>query len=465
LTQSISQHSLADAWSKGLRWLQLKFNFHLGLSLARHHLLAWCWLLAAVVLAVRCGWDVYDGGAVLGLFSLPWAAWLMRRFWVARYHREDLLRELDGRLKLHHALHCAARELGPWPELQHLRQAQQLYGIRYSKALGAPSLGVAILLVALWIPLDESPALASTVLNPWALQDMEQWLEKLQEDPQFKSETLQNWAKSLEELKQKESTATPQQAAALREATDRLHDEMQSSLGEAQSTLSQLEAQNQALQREFQRNLSLNASGEAQPSSSSDPKHFMPQGAAENLQKLLAQARQLQLAWTPPSNSALGQALQSKSLQGLEYLPELQATLRESLARCESCLGIKPSKGSCSGTETCSGNSCTNPGYCSGSQLGMVGVSHGRGDADLTFGPPSEILPLSNLETLPANQVPQLGDRLESQLRAPEATGTPWSPTEASPKAQKPAESTGVIWKSRLRPEEQQVLRRIQPSP
>ena len=432
---------LSQAWTRGLRRLRRKFNAHLLLSLSRPHLLAWFWFGAAAILAWRCGWDGRTLGAIAGVVMGLWSAWLGRRFGLVAYRDEDILRELDRALELHHALYCAQRQLSPWPDLALLRQAQQRYRVNGPKALGVPTIGLGFLLVATWFPINDQPAPLPAVVNPWAVQDMEQWLKQLEADQNFDPETLKNWAKSLEEIREKSNSATAQEAASLREAIDRHHEDLKAAIGEAQNTLSELKVQSQELQK----------SG-ARPQSPLTPQSAsVNKSASERMDQLLAKARKMQLSWSPSTMKGKdSKALKVENIQGLNRLPELQASLQESLANCKKCTGKMSGQG---------GDHCGAEG-----KAGNGGVSRGRGDAPLRFGAPKETLLLSSLEALPQSQSPQVGDKMETQLQHPETNPNPWQSGQNGAQVELPAKVSGVIWKNRLRPEEQQILFRFHKS-
>ncbi|MBF0196482.1 MAG: hypothetical protein HQL32_02175 [Planctomycetes bacterium] len=445
-------------WPKFLSSLTLWVNALYFLDLCRAHILPWFWGSCFIILAWRLEINAKFLLAFWGGISIVWLIYLVFTALRSRFKSDDILRDLDESLHLHHALHCAEKGLVPWPGKEYYLKAKSLYRIDFAKLFNKPILGCLFLLLAYCLPLPEKQIAESVTANPWAMEEIETWLEDLSQDPSLEQEQLEEWAKELNELANTEDISSELGASALHEATDRLKEELESSLSETQMTL-------QDIQNELNALLS-SASGDNTQSSellknlSSSGNESLAEGAqslqisSKRLQELLEKAKELQLSWKPmakPGNCSSCNSLSSSNTLtprkmcksgSCSSLPSIQESLKISLANCSSCLGIKP-------------------GNCSGSKPGKGGVSRGRGDAPLQFGNSAEALSLANLENLPQNTQMELGEKLKTSLVEPEKTKDSWENGRGGGVVKKPLPSSGVVWKQRLRPEEKKVLYRM----
>lgn len=329
----------------------------------------------------------------------------------------------DRQLQMHHALHCARQGIGEWPEERKLRETKSRVQVNL-KPFALPVLaGVAALILAKVWPLNEAMAINSQPINAWQLKDIEEIIEELKKDEYLEELVLKKWEEQTREMKNTNSESSD--PAAILEAGDRLESQIKNSVSKTESVLEQMSSQVALLQHMKAENA---------------PQHLV-NTQDKRLSELMKQAKNMQLSWQPPKECQQpGGPSNGMKTFDQNQLQKLSEALEESLGSCSSCTGNKPSRKK--GTQP-SGK----PG-------------RGKQDADMSYGKPTAPLALKKLEALPEARDMILGEKLETQFRAPDQEGTTTSIKTTGQKAAESDQASGAIWKMKLRPDERQFLYR-----
>jgi hypothetical protein len=401
--------------------------------------------------------------------ALAWMLWLSRwpRFLIKR---EQVVRRLDSALGLDHDLFLAEEGRGAWPDADVLQRAKSVFRLKAFKPLGIMMCGIVVLSYATMVTVEPNAkdAVHSPSLNPWLVEEMEQSLGFLEEDEGLAQETIEEWKQELQALKDQarqnrdadaEASAFQNQQAKLREATDRLHEEMIRSVSETQFTLEQLRDRVGALSREARERAWKVSRSASEPSERLNRQEHQALAKDARLNEMLEKAQNLRLSWKPSATGASQSTMQNMSAslsssalrRELQNLPNLQSSIEQSLKACSSCTGSAGNVGTGKIAGSMQGE---------GHIPGRGGVGRGGMDAALTLGKEQPPLPLNNLQALPAAEKPQLGDHLEQLDLAPETNDSPWRSVSSGGQAQEAPNSTGIMWKTRLTPAEKKLLHR-----
>jgi hypothetical protein len=341
------------------------------------------------------------------------------RFRKVKFMEQDIVEITDRHLEAHHALHCATKGISDWPGDSMLKEAQRGFKINF-KAFALPLMGglCALMLAKLW-PLSQVVDLNSQAINSWQMKEIDKKIEHLKEDEHLDELVLKKWEKESQDLKN--TTSKSDNPAALLEAGDRMESQIKNSVSKVESVLEKMSSQVALLKQ-------MNADGVPQHLKSAQDKR---------LSELMKQAKNMQLSWSPPSDCQKpGQESNGMKSFDQDQLEKLSKSLEDSLSHCQSCLGKKKGR------------------------LASGKPSKGASDADMSYGKPSAPLSLNKMEALPEAKEMRLGEKLETQYRAPEKGSTSTTLKATGQKALDSDQASGVIWKMKLRPDERQFLYR-----
>ena len=166
-------------------------------------------VFALVVLMVRSLHAGSTPGAMLLAVAGGGTALLIAAaaFLLARRHfidQKTALTRLEDRLGLHNSLTAAAHGVADWPPLPGGELQDFSGGLRWNApAVVFPLLSAALLvLAAILIPIPESTAAAKLPPNePAAWEQMEKWINALEEESLFDEEAIEETREKIEELR------------------------------------------------------------------------------------------------------------------------------------------------------------------------------------------------------------------------------------------------------------------------
>lgn len=321
----------ALAWNKFINGSRFKINLGQLLSTLKPHVLPWFWVLSMWVLAHRMGMNPELMWGIFGITTLIWMLIIWIKFKKTIFDREDVRRTLDRDLGLHHALHCANKGLSPWPDPSIMGNTHDSYTIRLGKWSQPMLLGLLFVGIAAWVPMAKTEAPKAMAVQPWVMEEVDTWLEALDEDDSFDEKELDTWAEILEELKEETDEDS---IAAQQEAMDRLHEEILEAVKESEATLSQLSKEiTEAM-----------ATMEGMDGMKAGQIPSMSTEASKRIQALREKAKCMQLSWEAKQNKSGSSAKSGKRISKVNAssLPSLKKSLEKSLKQCSVCIGTQP---------------------------------------------------------------------------------------------------------------------------
>ncbi|MEN3942111.1 hypothetical protein WJU23_12515 [Prosthecobacter sp. SYSU 5D2] len=353
---------------------------------------------------------------------------------------EQALVRLEARLKLYNALSVALAGHGAWPELPPM--AEDGWRWRWSQ-ISLPWLTVAgCMALALWLPLTPEANATLPTMEPQAWEQMEEWLEKLEEEKLITEEEKEQQAAKIAELRDQPPETWFSHDSL--HASDTLKEQMQRDMAKMAQNLKTMER-------------SLNALQNYSDQFSQVAKEQLLKDLDEALKGLQASGLELnpellkELAQMDPKN------LQSLSKEQLDQMRE----------------ALKKGAGACQGM-------CQNPGFLGDGEgeddalammLGEMERQGQPGQGDITRGPGTAPLTLSKEEndfgtskyegvTNSDLSKAQLGTMLELQDGKHEVDRTYQGAGMAGDAAH---QGTGgeQVWRETLTPEEKAVLKRV----
>jgi hypothetical protein len=350
--------------------------------------------------------------------------------------REEGLVRLDDRLALCNRLVTAESGVGKWPTISNSEQVDAAPRWAWPMVLLPSFLAMVIVAVAWFVPLPEAKADEPLVVNepePW--EQMEEWIDTLDEEELIDPESLREVEERLEELRDQPEEEWFSHASM--EATDTLKETLGRDLKEMANDMETLERDLEAL-----RSFSTEMSEEGKEMLMREMEEAMKGLQANGLEMNEKLAKQL--GNIDPSK--LGQ----ESMKNLS--PEQLKQLQKQLGECSQCLG------------SLEGLPSSEPGQKlgnkSGQQPGNGGISRGRGDAPLYFG---------DEEDLKTNQIE--GVTNEDRSRAAMGDLLALGETEHDDEENNAKTSQGgavasqgkggeAVWRESLLPNEKAVLKR-----
>ncbi|MGB3119896.1 MAG: hypothetical protein WBE58_13830 [Verrucomicrobiales bacterium] len=404
-------------------------------------------LLRTFAMPLTSLWFLVPVG-VLTLTALAGSYWWARR----RFMRPaQALVRIEDRLGLCNALTCAAAGVGEWPQAKSPAGTDTPAGFRWrwGMTLLPVAASVAVVLLALLIPVTPVEATRPKPSQPSGWDQLEDYVETLKEQNIIEEKALEEVQEKIEELKSQPESEWFSHSSL--EATDSLR---------------------QSLSREIQNLGNEMATAERGLSTLENYSGQLSQEEREKVLNDYQQAVQGLNSGALPMNSAMRQALSqidpsqlgSMELSSLsqEQLDQLKKALKEGSAACQKCAGSGEGlptleKGTGPGK---SGNG-QGQGQGQGEGPGNGGTSRGPGTAPLTFGDENK-LGTKNLESL---QNPDLSHVAPGELISVGETKFDLDKTPRGP--QQAGAVTGVgqggdaVWRESLVPAEREVLKKF----
>lgn len=430
---------------------------------------------------VNLGWWLERSSPVLilgSLFAFPAILWLRSRGWeaelrqswpwgiagllalllgsvfLARRHfisAAEALVRLESQLHLHNALSVAATGRSPWPEIP--SQINDGWKWRWSSVARPWLIGSASLLIAFWIPLSPEADAKLPSMEPQAWQQMDQWLEKLEEEKLITPEEKEEQAAKIAELREQ-----PQEKWFSHDslhASDTLKEQLQRDMAKIAQNMKTLERSLNALQNYADK---LSQTGKDQLLKDLDE----AMQALENSPLKLNPDLLKELSQIDPKN------LQSLSKEQLDQLREsLKKHAAESQGMAQNPGFLGDGEGSDDELAEMLGRMGEGRGQGEGEEgedgtPGKGGIDRGPGTAPLTLADNEDDFGTDKKEALsnPDLSRAQLSTMLNIQDGKHEFDKTYQGPTAAGTAAHQ-GQGGEQVWRETLTPEEKAVLKRV----
>lgn len=409
-------------------WLE-RFNIFLVVGLV---------LFATVILLLRTLGHAFleTGLPWIGLAAFVVVAALVSWIWIrGRFigEQEGLVR-LDDRLGLRSRLASADSGVGNWPDEKTTGGAAPSW--RWPVILVPGFLAGVLVMTAWFIPLPEVSAKETLVTNePDSWDQMEDWLEVLEDEEIIEPDSLEEIEEKIEELRDQPEEEWFSHASL--EASDTLKDSLARDIREMASDMAALERDLESL-----RSYSTEMSEEG--------REMLLQEFDEAMKGLQTNGMELneelakQLSQVDPSQ--IGQKQMSELSQ--KQLESLQ----EKLGQCSQALGSMEGLPQLSEDQTMS--------FRPGMTPGRGDIQRGRGDAPLFFGDADD-LKTNQLESVENDDLSQaaLGDLLGIGETEHEDE-KPGSQAQQGGAISSQGRGGDAVWKDSLVPQEKALLKR-----
>lgn len=438
------QAQLSIAWLRRARHTRRKVNTGWWLAWSAPPLVIAGVLGFAVILVLRSRGiamplpqvGLWTAGS--GVFLLL-AGWLMAR---SRFitTAQSLVR-LESELHLHNALSVAAAGRGAWPAL--LEKADDGWRWRWQSVGGPFAVFFGSLALALWMPLAQDAEAAAPTVQPQAWGQMENWLEKLQEEQIVTEEEKDEQLAKIDALREQPPEKWFSHESL--NAGDTLKEQLQRDIQRMGQNLAGVERSLNALQN-YADQLSTAAKEQL----------------LKDFDQALADLKSSALELDPELLKAIA-GIDPKDLKGLSK--EQMDKLRESM---------KKKSGACNGL-------CENPGFLGdgegqddemaqlygmlkeeGEGPGNGGISRGPGTAPLTLSKEENDFGTNKTEAVSNTDLSraQIGDMMALQNGRHEVDKTPTG-AQAAGAVQNAGQGGQQVWRESLTPEEKAVLKRV----
>ena len=387
-------------------------------------------------------WMAYAAGGVILL--VLGATWLLARcrFLTA----EQAMVRLEAQLRLDTALTAASRGLAEWPPAPEANKVADGWTWNWPRLLGPPVVTAGLIAVPIFIPIRPAEGVTVRPNEPMAWQEMEKWLEDLEEEKIAEPEKLEEVARQIEALRENPpeqwfSHSNLEATDSLRESLERSMSELERNTAEAGMTLSAMAKFGSELSPETAERLAKEFA---------EALHGLETGSMPMDQALMGELRKLTPEGLKKMDPKAAQELAQKLSQNREALQRM-------LCQCK-----KPGEGDKEGLLS-EAAILRMLGELPGEEgPGQGGVARGRGDAPMFHEDEESNLATNNLQ------------RAENQDLSRAAPGDVVGLAETEHQLDKSAtdiqaggaiNSTGKgggrVWESDLLPDEKAVLNRF----
>ena len=382
-------------WQAAVRRLAAQINVGWWLSLAVPLVSAVGLLGLVAVLFARWRWPaslpLVSGGIAVGLVAAGMAAWWRTR---RRFESETTARvRLEHALALDARLSAAAAGIGPWPLPPADLASRWPVTWRWRRPTGMIAATAGLFALAWWVPIaGVASARRHVIETPTDVRIVERWLEQLTAERLVDDRAVEEVSRKIGEILERPARrwyehASLEAAGMLKEQTAAEMRELAGNLARAEATAATLDTLGRSLSPTLRDALAREC-GEAL--AALDRGGLKPAGEladlldglrAVDLAQLSADDRGALARRLATNRRALQQAL--ARCEGFE-LGSLEGWCEacENGAACEACPECRDGK-------PCT-KACAVCGRAAGGRPGRGGVSRGRGDASLSFGPESE---------------------------------------------------------------------------
>ncbi len=387
------------------------------------------------------------------LLLLPIVAWLLAR--LRFISAKEAAVRLESEMGLHNALTAAKSGVSEWPEPPANPQIRDGFAWNWGRLAIPPLLAVALVAAAFLIPVQPIQAKAEARNEPIAWEEMEEWLEELQEEKVAEEEKVEEVMKQIGALRDQPEEEWFSHSSL--EATDTLRENLQRSINDMEKNLSTADRSLGALEKYSE---------------------MMSEGARDQLLQEFNDALKGLEFGNLPADQKMMEALkgidpaqlQQMNAQQMEQLRQAMQQnaqrLREMMAQGEG-QGEGEGKGQGGGW----GNNFEDEeelmkllfgeGWREGMKPGQGGINRGRGDAPMFHNDNESNLNTNNPEGVQNLDVSRAapGEVIAEGTAEHDIDKTPTGPSAAGAvnSAGKGGES---VWESNLLPSERAVLER-----
>lgn len=377
--------------------------------------------------------------ALAGIVLVMALGWWRAR---SRFPSEtEALVRLESRLGLHNALSAAAAGIRPWPALPNA--ATDGWTWRWAQVLAPFGLSLACLAAAVWIPMESEASQVLTIIQPQTWEQMDDWLDTLEEEEVLDPESQEDQREKLAELRNQPKDQWFSHESL--NAGDTLKEQLARDLGDLGRNLQRAEMGLNALQN-YDDQLSAQAK----------------ERIIKEFDEAVAGLETAALKLDPDLLKKLGQ-IDPKNLKSLSDadMQKLREALKNKGEACKECQGGAGFLGDGEGEDDelaeafkkwCEGQ-CEKPG--------KGGISRGPGTAPLTLAETEDDFGTNQLEGVSNTDFSraQIGDTLELRNGEHETDKSRTDSTAGDVSAL--GDGGAQVWKETLTPEEKAVLKRV----
>lgn len=444
----MSESETIKTWRHIARRTRTKVNVAWWLDCFAPMLVGLSMLAAGVVLYLRSTegsplspWMF--GGFAAALLLVAATAWLTAR---GRFiHQRDALARLDDQLHLHNALTTANQGVGAWPQPP---AAAINCGLewRWPRVVAPFAISAILVLAAFLVPVT---AIQSAALpppsHPLAWEQIEDWLQTLEEADLVEEQALDDVREKIEQLRRQPEEEWFSHSSM--EASDSLRDALDKQIEQLGSNLADSERDLNAFQ---------NFSSQ------------MTEGTKNQLLQEYRQAMKNLATGSLPLDSKMMEALKNldpSQLQNLsqlskEQLDQLRQQLKKGAQACK-----KAGFGKEGGLPSLEGDMIAYLMKKNGMGVGRGGITRGPGEAPIALGDPNN-LGTNNLEAI---QNPDLSRAAPGDVIGVGETQHDIDKSKRGPQQAGAVKSTGqggdTIWRESLLPVEKELLKRYFKTP
>ncbi len=356
--------------------------------------------------------------------------------------RQDALVRLESQMHLYNALSVAELGRGVWPELP----KQQIDGLqwRWFRVVGPFAIYTLCLAAALCLPVNPDAASVLPTVEPQAWQQMDDWLEKLEEEKIITPEEKEEQAAKIDALRDQEQEKWFSHESL--NASDTLKEQLQREIGNMARDMSDAERSLNTLQN-YASKLSEQAK-EQMLKEYSEALEGMKNGSMKLDPQLLKELSQID----PKNLKSLSQ----------EQLNQLRDSLKQ---KSDSMSEMAPGKGFLGdgeGEDDQLAEGRGGLGEGEGEGPGNGGITRGPGTAPLTLSEEENNFGTHKTEAVVNQDMSkaQLGTLLNLQDGKHDVDKTYAGP-QAAGRTENQGQGGQQVWRESLTPEEKAVLKRV----
>lgn len=450
----MSQTEISTTWRTIARRTQAKINVAWWLDRFTPLLVGISVIMAGIVLYLRSNENSPSTAILFSSFSialiiLAIIAWLTTRQHYVR--QQDAFVRLEDQLHLHNALTTADHGIGAWPPAPSAQTINSGLDWHWPRILTPFAVSFAVVVAAFLIPVTIIQGSSSAPPSqPLAWEQMEDWLQTLEETELIEEQALNEVEEKIEELRGQPKNDWFSHSSM--EASDSLRDSLSKQIEQLGSDLTHAERDLNAFQNFSQQ---------------------MSDGTKKQLLQEYSQAIKNLQTGSLPLNSKMMQALQNIDPSQLKDLNQLSKEQMDKL-RKQLKKGAQASKKAGQGKgkhlpELKEGDLIAylmqQNGNGSRTGPGRGGISRGPGEAPISLGDPQHL----GTQNFEAVQNPDLSRAAPGDLVGEGQSKHDIDKSKTGPQQAGAVKSTGqggdTIWKESLLPAEKELLKRYFKSP
>lgn len=349
---------------------------------------------------------------------------------------------LESELRLHNALTVAALGRGVWPALA--PQADDGWRWRWPSVGGPLAAFVGSLALALWLPVSQAEGAKTPTVEPQAWAQMENWLQKLQEEQIVTEEEKEEHLAKIEALREQPPEKWFSHESL--NAGDTLKEQLQRDIQRLAQNLATAERSLNALQN-YASQLSAAAKDQL----------------LKDFEQALADMKSGMLQLDPEMMKDLA-GIDPKNLKGLseEQMKQLRESMKKKAGDCNGMCGKPGFLGDGEGEDDELAELLGKLGRGDGEGPGNGGITRGPGTAPLTLSQEENDFGTNKTEGVSNSDLSRakVGDMMALQNGKHEVDKN-FAGTQAAGAVQNAGQGGEQVWRESLTPEEKAVLKRV----